>query len=77
MREANNSIRLKPICLQHKLRFAEIDVKENVLISFCKSLTIYFGISGGRHLGNKDIDAIDLGYFHEIISLSRDLIDAL
>ena len=75
VREAKNSIRRNLTCLRHKLRSAEIDVKEQVLISFCRSITIYFGtpLVAAGIWADKDIDAIEKGYFYEIMLLPRDL----
>ena len=61
--------------MRYKLSSADIDVKEQVLISFCRSLAIYFGtpLVAAGIWSDKEIDAIEKGYFHEIMMLPRDL----
>ena len=73
--DAKRSIRRNIACIKNRLRQASIEVKEQLLNSFTRSLLIYFStplVVAGIWSRN-DIDLIEKEYYRETHLLPKDL----
>ena len=75
LKEARASIRRNLACIKHKLRGTNMGVMEQVLISYARSLLIYFGAPLlGAHIWREvDIERCEKELYKEIMLLPNDL----
>ena len=74
-REAQNAIRRNVALIKSRLRSAETEVKEQVMLSYVRSLLIYFGapMAAARVWSEEKIERIEKELYREVHALPQDM----
>ena len=75
VKDAKSSVRRNVAVIRSRLRTLSIESKEQVMLSFVRSLLIYFTtpLVGAKLMHLSDVEKIEREYYREIMNLPRDI----